>query len=222
MLSNMKPAFTEFFESWCYKRSSSSQHNTPVSRFIQWAIGNWAQSDTTWDSDHITKLAEMIFYKFYNWETWCLDGEPVAPPATTITNFGDSMTAIFKTYKDYYGEKLTAYETEINFLDGNSITTVIDETVEATPRTLHENVNYDLPRSDSSIDRPTSKSTSSVTSGTDKTDRDATNTIKGGDVIDLKRRYLDLIRSIYEEFALKFRCNFIEQFDWTYVPEVEL
>lgn len=208
-LTNMNPAYTEFFQTWCEELPPEGEEYDAYEKFYSAVADVWSKPN--WNATRLRKLTNMILDKFYNWEVW-----------TTSNDFFTSMTKIFNAYGEYYGEMLIAYETEINFLDGNKVTSTVNDTVTSTPRVLRENVTYDLPRSDSSVDRPTTKSTSEGKSGTDTTERYGGTTVKGGDVIDLKRRYLDLIRSIYEEFALKFRVNFIEQFDWSYIPEVSL
>ena len=152
------------------------------------------------DSDRTQALKDMVVAKFYNWE---ISGE-------TIPEFKLFIKYKFEQYKDYYEEMLDAYETQINFLDGDKRTTEYEDDSVLTPRAQYESVNYDLPRSDTSINRPTSKSTNGGVSGTDTTHAEGARTTKGGNVIELKKNYLNMIRNLYEEFASKFKPCFIE------------
>ncbi len=102
----------------------------------------------------------------------------------TVNDFKLLLENTFTQWKYYYNEMLMAYETKINMLDG----TVIDE----------ETRNVDLPN------RVTANEYDS-----DKQYR----TTKGGDVIDLKRRYMNLIRDVYKEFCNKFDTCFIQIYD---------
>lgn len=164
-----------------------------------------------WDTDeHTQKLKDMLYSKFYNWE---ISGE-------TLQEFQLFLEAKFNQYKDYYAELLSAYETQIDFLEGNKVTrsaTITDDGENvSTPRAEITSENYDLPRTTASQERPSSKTISKGTNGTDKLEIDNERTIEdttmGGNVIDLKRKYMDLLRSIYAEFADKFKPCFIDLF----------
>ena len=172
-------------------------------------ITGWGIIGGDFDSTRIEKLMSMIDAKFYNWEVYTLDE----------VMFKQSMTAIFKKHKDYYAEMLDTYETEINFLDGDKVTTEYENDGDSTPRAVYESTTYDLPRSSSTIDRPTTKSRNGGVDGKDSTHNEGTSTRKGGNVIDLKKKYLALIRNLYEEFAEKFRPCFIELFDGVFGTE---
>lgn len=151
-------------------------------------------------------LIRMIHSKFSMWQVWTLHSEL----------FIDSMIRIFDSYCDYYAEKILAYETQIRFLDGDRVVTTTDMTHTETPRIEVETKVYDLPRSTSSEDRPSGKTVSKPLSGTNTLVDDGTVTREGGNVIELKKKYLDLLRSVYDEFAEKFRVNFIEMFDYDF------
>lgn len=151
-------------------------------------------TDDNWPGERLRKLTDMIVSKYVYYEVF----------TEYDIDFDEVFINIFNTYKDYYKELIDAYETQIDFLDGSKITRTY------TPRAEYESKNYDLPRSDSSIDRPSSKSTNGGVDGVDTT------VVKGGDVIELKHRYMALLRNVYEEFASKFQPLFIELFDWTF------
>lgn len=189
-------------------------------------------SDIVWDTpEHTQKLKDMIYSKFFNYE---IAGE-------TIPEQKLFMTMKFNEYKDYYAEKLNAYEQQINWLDGvissDSETITEDKSKTFTPRSEYESVDtprvittnedYDLPRSTVSENRPSSKSVSTPTgtntkttkgiSGDDKTDEsnDITRSTdrKSGNPIEQKEKYLKLLRSVYSEFADKFKVCFITLFN---------
>ena len=166
----------------------------------------------TWDSEeHTTKLRDMIMAKFFNWE---ISGETLQEEALFLE-------MKFNEYKDYYLELLEAYETEIdNWLAG----TVVSEEGEAssesskdfTPRAEYTNEDYDLPRSTTSENRPSAKHTSKGTGGKDTTEDESSGshslTRTTGDPIEQKAKYMKLLRSVYSEFADKFKPCFIDLF----------
>lgn len=167
--------------------------------------------DWEWDSSvHLEKLKAMILAKFYNWE---IAGE-------TLQEFKLFMYYKFEEYKDYYAERLNAYETEINFLDGDKttydLTTTTDMTKTDTPRAKFLTERYDLPRSASSDSRPSEKAINGGESGVNTSEDEGTvaqtGTLKKGNPLELKKEYLDLIQNMYDQFAQKFRVCFIDMF----------
>lgn len=188
--------------------------------------------DIVWDTmEHTEKLKEMIYAKFFNYE---ISGE-------TLPEQKVFMTAKFNEYKDYYAEMLNAYEREISWLDGIISSETSSETsgntktftprakykTTDTPGVVNTTEDYDLPRSTSSENRPSSKrvSTPSGTSisttegleGNDQTIDSGTGSKtvsrKIGNPIEQKREYLKLIRSVYSEFADKFKPCFLTLFN---------
>lgn len=182
------------------------------------------------DEDREAKLKEMVYAKFFNWE---ISGE-------TLQEQRLFMQQKFIEYRDYYGEMLDAYEEQIEWLDGvitsekyeedNGNTReftagVVIKTTD-TPGAVHTTEDYDLPRSASTENRPSSKSVSTPsgndirTVGPDTTsDKDVTEdtgskdydrTVKSGNPIEQKQKMLKLIRNLYSEFAERFRPCFIE------------
>lgn len=185
----MTAKYTQFFKDYIEVLHTG---NDIYSDFYAYVSSNLVSGN--WTATRVRTLTDMIVSKYMYYEVF----------TEYANDFSATFYAIFNRYKDYYIEMIIAYETEINFLDGNKITRTYE------PRAAYQSENYDLPRSSSSINRPTTKSTNAGISGTDTT------VIKGGDVIDLKRRYLDLIRNLYDEFASKFQPLFIEMFDWEF------
>lgn len=185
----MTAKYTQFFKDYIEVLNSGNDIYEDFYNYVyeDLVTGNW-------NSTMVRSLTDMIVSKYMYYEVF----------TEYATDFMRIFYSIFNRYKDYYSELIIAYQTEINFLDGNSITRTF------TPRAEYESSNYDLPRSSSDIDRPTSKSTNAGVDGVDTT------VVKGGDVIDLKRRYMDLLRNVYDEFASKFQPLFIELFDWTF------
>lgn len=180
------------------------------------AIDLLSDSGTLWENwewdttAHLEKLKDMIIAKFYNWE---ISGE-------TLQEFKLFMYYKFQQYKDYYAEKLNAYETEIDFLDGDKrITeeaTSASNTETSTPRAKRQTETYDLPRTDSTINRPSDRTISGGIEGDDTVENEGEGslerTTKGGNVIRLKKEYLDLLQSVYDQFADKFKPCFIDLF----------
>lgn len=192
----LKPAYTKFFKD-VYNTWDVQHFLTPT--------GFWA------DEGRFLRLCNMILDKYRLWEVF-IDNKDI---------FKDEFKAIFNINSEYYEERITAYETEINFLDGNKVHTDYDSTTTNTPRAQYKSEDYDLPRSETAINRPSSKRLSGGVDGVDTTGVDGSSDTHGGDVIDLKRRYLDLLRNVYEEFAIRFKPLFIELFDYKMVEEDE-
>lgn len=163
---------------------------------------------------HTASFRTMLKAKYYNYE---ISGE-------TIGAFKEMLEMRFNQYKDYYIEFLKAYETKIDMLDGRKTTRTYTETKTRTASgeskgTNETNETYtDLPRSDSTKERPTSK-TNSVASPTSnyKDNVQDTNTreavMTGMDTqADLKKKYIELIRNVYEEFADSMKPCFLTLF----------
>lgn len=184
-----------------------------------------------WDTtEHTTKLKEMLYAKYFNWE---IAGE-------TIQEFRLFMETKFQQYADYYAELLNAYEEEFDWKDGDVETDAYGiskgNTREFTPRTKYRETvtpgvvsttdNYDLPRSASSENRPSSRSVStpsgnSVTeteglegkdTTTDAGNESHTGTRKHANLVKQRQWYLDSIRNVYAEFAEKFAVCFCNLF----------
>lgn len=171
---------------------------------------------------HTAKLKEMITDRYWNWE---IGGE-------TLGEFKAILSHRFRTIRDYYIELIQAYETKINMLDGKITSVIVDEnttskdtssgTLSHTGTNSGDGKNYDLPRSNATENRPSSRNESSLTTNTtdtssgtiDKTGtRDKTVTTKGGEnVIELKREYLKLLRNVWLELVNELSPCFLDLF----------
>lgn len=184
--------------------------------------------DIVWDNgEHTMKLRDMIYSKFYNYE---IAGE-------TLPEQRLFMKTKFDAYKDYFLEYINAYETEITWLDGiissetgsnsgtknKTFTPRASYTTTTTPGVVTTTDEYDLPRSEATNNRPSSRvvstpsgsntSTTTGIGGNDITlDTDSSShsiTKKSGNPIEQKASYMQLLRSVYSEFADKFKACFI-------------
>lgn len=171
---------------------------------------------------HTTKLKEMITDRYWNWE---IGGE-------TLGEFKSMLLHRFRTIRDYYIELIQAYETKINMLDGKLTSVIIDENTTSkdtssgnlshTGTNSGDGKNYDLPRSNATENRPSSRNESSLTTNTTDTSsgttdkqatRDKTVTTTGGEnVIELKREYLKLLRNVWLELVNELSPCFLDLF----------
>ena len=171
---------------------------------------------------HTDKLKSMITDRYWNWE---IGGE-------TLGEFKSMLLHRFHTIRDYYIELISAYETKINMLDGKKTSIIIDEdttdkdtssgTLSHTGTNSSDGKNYDLPRSNATENRPSSRNESLLTittkdtsSGTmdKKGTRDKTVTTTGGEsVIELKREYLKLLRNVWLELVNELSPCFLDLF----------
>lgn len=177
-----EPAYTKFYETFCDDNSN----------FRDDFKSAMVDSGGVWDADHRDMLDSVIYNKFYMYEVF----------VDNYTVFLNAMVSIFKIHAQYYSDLLEAYEAQINVMDGKKVTTTY------TPRSKYESRTYDLPRSESSIDRPSSKATNGGIDGTDTTVTTDVN------ALEQKKRYMALARNVYDEFASKFVSCFIEMFDY--------
>lgn len=171
---------------------------------------------------HTAKLKEMLTDRYWNWE---IGGE-------TLGEFKSMLLHRFRTIRDYYLELISAYETKINMLDGKRTSIIIDEdttnkdtssgTLSHTGSNASDGKNYDLPRSNATENRPSSRNESSLTTNTTdsssgtmdkKGTRDKTVTTTGGEnVIELKREYLKLLRNVWLELVNELSPCFLDLF----------
>lgn len=177
-----EPAYTKFYETFC-------DDNTTFRSVLRSSMNGYAP---IWDTTHVTKLEEEIYSKFYMYEVFVDD----------VSCMHNAIINIFKSYAQYYNDLLTAYETQIDALEGKKVS------ITYTPRSKYESKTYDLPRSESTIDRPSSKATNGGIDGTDTTVTTDVN------ALEQKKRYIGLARNVYDEFASKFVSCFIEMFDY--------
>lgn len=204
MALEIKPAYTDFFGHYLMTEPEYGSPESPEEGLYDYARYHWS-FDEWWLGEHLTGVCAAIVNRYYNWEIWTKD----------FNAFNETLKRKFQQYKDYFMDLLIAYEQYIAFDDSNKVQRTHDETSVSTPRAKYENVNYDLPRSSSSVDRPTTKSTNGGVEGTDSVRNAGDVVIKGGDNLSFKKKRMELCRNIYDEFASKFESCFIGQFDYT-------
>lgn len=189
------PAYTMFYETFC------EEHDTFRADFVRYmkTKGSSLNLDIMGAQENCETLEDVIYAKFYMWEIW----------TTHNDSFFKSLMTTFDKWCRYYDEMLGAYLTQINAMDGDKRTQAY------TPRAEYENKLYDLPRSESNIDRPTTRARNGGVSGTDTTIETKVN------AVEQKAKWLMLIQNIWDEFAEKFRPCFIELFDYEVKEDYE-
>lgn len=162
--------------------------------------------------------------------------------AETIPEFKLFIEMKFNQHKAYYEEVLDIYEASINWADGEKVVlndvTGGSKTVEYTPRAKYTttdtfvplesstNTHYDLPRSDTSENRPSTKDVterggsntntrvSVGTEGKDTTAEGTTGSLSRTstrvNAVEQKKKALSLLRNVYLEFAEKFGACFLD------------
>jgi hypothetical protein len=161
---------------------------------------------------HTDKFKEVLIGKFKLYEIGL----------ETPHLFQEALVNKLAVKKDYYLELIHAYETQVNMLDGLVSTTTTEHDGSGsnsnvvTPRTKTESIHYELPRSATADNYPSSKDTSEVVSGTDSSEGsysdEFTNesTTKTGNAIDQKVKYMKMLRNVWEEFANEFKSCFLD------------
>ena len=143
----------------------------------------------------------------------------------TVDLFKEAIDNRFIIKKDYYIELINAYETRINMLDG-LVTTKSGESESSesnsstfTPGVKSQSTNYDLPRSTASQEHASNKTISEILEGEDTTEgsRSLENeygeTTKSANAIDQKKKYMKMLRNVYEEFAREFYPCFLDMYE---------
>jgi hypothetical protein len=171
-------------------------------------------------SEHTASIQAMLKSRYYNYE---IAGE-------TMGEFQEMLEMRFNQVKDYYIEMLEAYETKINMLDGRKTTREVIDTREVNGWSYNNNTQkgssssdstyIDLPRSSSTEERPTNKTANtnndnSNASNDSKYNTKDTNTrtatITGVDSqVELKEKYLKIIKNIWLEFADELKPCFLQ------------
>ena len=139
--------------------------------------------------------------------------------------FVQCISDTFTEYKEYYTQRLTAYNNDISFTDilkrisSRTDGSTSHEEGSASGTGSGTNKEYNLPNK--LIDPQNENgylsnkdTTDTSTSGSDERDRESeytseTETKDNRDFISLKEQYLKHIRDIYEEFAEKFKDCFL-------------
>ena len=146
-------------------------------------------------NEHTQKFKDMFIAR---WGLYEIGGE-------TIPQFKEFIRHRFNEYVNYYIEKINAYDTEIDMLDG-----IVETYTEQNNDTASNNSQLiDLPNKQTSKEYITSKTKDETTNERFKNIRR-----RGGvNVINLKKDYLKLIQDIYKEFVDKFDTCFIQIFN---------
>lgn len=144
-----------------------------------------------------------IFKAMYN--TKSLAGE-------TIELFKIYIDDTFNEFVDYYNELLDIYETQLNYSDGIKATRIHRDTGDSqdTANSSNENKVIDLPNSTTEGEYITEKTKNTSNSGLhNEYSKTISESITGGvNVIDQREKMLKYIRSLYIEFAEKFKDCF--------------
>lgn len=153
-------------------------------------------------SDRTKKFKDMFIAK---WDIYEINAETVKMFKLIITNK-------FNTLKDYYEELISAYETKINMLDGKLTTITREDTEDNTQTYSGESSNYDLPRTNTAENKPSSKSNNSGNTNDNKNFNQTITTKGEENVISLKTQYMKMLRNIYYEFVNDFETCFLQLF----------
>lgn len=130
----------------------------------------------------------------------------------TVKMFKLILTNKFNTLKDYYEELISAYETKINMLDGKLTSITREDTEDNNQIYSGESLNYDLPRTNSAENKPSSKSNNSGNTNDNKRFNQTITTKGEENVISLKTQYMKMLRNIYYEFVNDFETCFMQLF----------
>lgn len=165
--------------------------------------------------DEDDKLLDMFLRKYRYYEI-CDKEESV---------FVQCVRDVFYEYLDYYTELLTNYNKEYDYALGNKKTMTRTDTTESnkngTVAAENDNVHreYDLPNKvvDASSEdgyltaKDTNKGSSSASTEENNSSEygSSIETVYHDEFLDLKRKYLNQIRNVYEEFADKFKDCFL-------------
>ena len=202
--------YTMLYKNWLVANPELS----PLTNYGELLLSYMSSSSFTSDmaSDMIDMLASV--YRYYECGTDDND---------EMLQF---MKDTFDEYKDYYYELITNYKKEYDYaLNNKRVITKRDE-LNINGNTLisneqdGSNTRYDLPNKvvpssnwRSTPSDITDNKDSSVNNKdyTNETTRDSTTTTEfNNEFIDLKNKYINQIRNLYREFAMKFKDCFYQ------------
>lgn len=130
----------------------------------------------------------------------------------------------FKQYKDYYNERITAYEKQYDYTTGNKRRTLKSSNIgtegsnDSYNKSSNKHTNIELPNRQVSSDYEGYPNDINTDDGRNEDHRayanetklnDEVTTIFDDEFLDLKRKYMEQLRNIYLEFAKKFKECFI-------------
>ena len=199
----MKEAsFTKYFKTWYLSPISSTSTSTWLQNLI-------SDLNDILGSEVSSKLVSMLRAK-YDYHEICDEDDAI---------FFQLLVNKIITYKDYYLELLEAYATEIDFLDGRKSTVSRSGSGSGSSESSNEgsttSKDYLLPNKDinggkGNLSQQNEGSSDNSGSSSSSNEYEESVTMVGDvDVVDAKRRYLNLIRNIYSEWADKLYDCFI-------------
>lgn len=130
----------------------------------------------------------------------------------------------FKQYKDYYNERITAYEKQYDYTTGNRRRTMktsiitTDGSQDGNGTSNNKHTEIELPNKQITPSYEGYPNAINKDEGTDSAHKEYENetnlndevtTIFDDEFLDLKRKYMEQLRNIYLEFAKKFKECFI-------------
>lgn len=202
--------YTMLYRNWLVANPELS----PLTNYGELLLSYMSESLFTSDmaSDMVNMLASV--YRYYECGTDDYD---------EMLQF---MKDTFDEYKDYYYELITNYKKEYDYaLNNKRVITKSDKlNMEGNTQVSNEqdgsNIRYDLPNkvvAESNWRSTPSDITDSKDSSvnnkdyTNETTRDSTTTTDfNNEFIDLKNKYINQIRNLYREFAMKFKDCFYQ------------
>lgn len=194
--------YTKYFKDW-YSSTVTEQSSTT---WLQNLLSDLA--DIT-SSEIAPKLVQMLRAK-YDYHEICDEDSQI---------FFNLLINKIITYKDYYMELLAAYNTQINFLDGKKTVVTREDDSNGSGSSSGSNSStgkgYELPNKtiNDGLGNLSNANTSTGENENESSYEDHSEgtltTIGDVDVVDAKRRYLDLIRNLYSEWADKVYDCFI-------------
>ena len=205
----IKAKYTMTFMSWLYKIKAPlvSTYKEVLKQYVRNSGYNHI------DEDKLVDMLESV-YEFY--ETGTNDDNEML----------FFMVDTFKEYGSYYNELIENYEKEYNYaLNNKRVITKRDElNMEGNTNISNEasgsTTRYDLPnkvvpesnwRSTPSDITDTIDNSTNDKNYTNETTRDSVTTTEfNNELIDLKNKYINQIRNVYREFAMKFKDCFYQ------------
>lgn len=165
-------------------------------------------------SERSQKLKEALTSEFNLYE---IGGE-------TEKVFEIMFTDTFKQWKDYYEERITAYEKQYDYTEGNKRRTIKSSTIntegsqDGNGSSNSKNTEIELPNKQVTQSYEGYPNAITKDENSDEQHREYENettlddevtTIFDDEFLDLKRKYMEQLRNIYLEFAKKFKECFI-------------
>ena len=165
-------------------------------------------------SERIQKLKEALTSEFNLYE---IGGE-------TEDIFKIMFEDTFKQWKDYYEERITAYEKQYDYTQGNKRRTIKSSTIntegsqDGNGSSDSKHTDIELPNKQvtqeydgypNAISKDNNSDSSHREYENETTLDDEVTTIFDDEFLDLKRKYMEQLRNIYLEFAKKFKECFI-------------